>query len=452
MAPHKKKNRYSHEASELVRVSRHDKWLKKSIKKHNDRFSYPNTLYEFDALKRGMVTIVCNLHDHSFTILPDNHKRFVDGGCEICFLERRRKRSIKKGEKKFIIYFQDNFIDRYEIYSEFRGLKKPINIFCKKHQSVKTITKAERILVSTYLCDHCYESVRTLQNRKTFDDLQSDLDGRLPDHIHLVDLIFDEKKNRSMVLFNCDIHGDQPPVNLGYINRTIHYCTKCGDLVSGFSGHRFKYLLDNNLRGESYIIGVIEVEVFGIRGMKVGVTSQRRGLKNRYSFFIKQIFFSVVLDEIDILALENRIKIEFDKYRDKSIMGKGVNQGERWAGDTEIFYFHQKENIINFIKDSVDELHHSDINYHDELDSWYMPESFPVNVSREKNLNNIPIPVIGVDMNTNEIICEFESIAASNRAGYKNVSLILSGERIHSNGIRFFKKEGFDPENIPSIS
>ena len=54
MCPNKKKNRYSPEATEKNRVQRHKVWHEKSIKKHGDRFVYPNTLNEFDTQKRGM--------------------------------------------------------------------------------------------------------------------------------------------------------------------------------------------------------------------------------------------------------------------------------------------------------------------------------------------------------------------------------------------------------------
>ena len=77
MAHNKKKSRYSPEATEKLRISRHNHWLDEAKARHADRFSYPNTIDEYDKRKEGDLTIICNKHNISFYMLPDIQKMYL---------------------------------------------------------------------------------------------------------------------------------------------------------------------------------------------------------------------------------------------------------------------------------------------------------------------------------------------------------------------------------------
>lgn len=125
--------------------------------------------------------------------------------------------------------------------------------------------------------------------------------------------------------------------------------------------------------------------------------------------------------------------------------------GERWAGDTEFFTFNQKQLIIDFINNFLEELPTGKIYYEAELGKILIPVSKPISTDREKGVFQGPEPVIGIDPDTNEILYRCSSAAEAEKLGFDNISLVTSGKRNHSLGIRWFKATGFDPDNIPPI-
>ena len=82
-----------------------------------------------------------------------------------------------------------------------------------------------------------------------------------------------------------------------------------------------------------------------------------------------------------------------------------------------------------------------------------VPNFFPRDVSRTKDETNKPFKVVGVDPDSLEIVVEFDSISDATRAGYKNVSQIISGksDRQIANGLRWFKKDSFDMNQIAPL-
>jgi hypothetical protein len=88
-----------------------------------------------------------------------------------------------------------------------------------------------------------------------------------------------------------------------------------------------------------------------------------------------------------------------------------------------------------------------------ELLLYEVPNFFTRDVSRQKDDSNKPIAVVGVNPDTLKVIVEFDSIAEAYKAGYQNVSSIVSGksERQISHGLRWFMKSTFDPSNIAPL-
>jgi hypothetical protein len=193
----------------------------------------------------------------------------------------------------------------------------------------------------------------------------------------------------------------------------------------------------------------MSVEVFGIESIKVGVTT--RSLTERYKWNLKQIFFSAQLTEVDAYILENQIHRRFKKNHDLRILMAGMRNGERWSGDTECYWHDRLDEIIEFIKTYINDS--STIDYSNELSIFEVPNFFPRDVSRKKDETKKAFKVIGVDPDSLEVVAEFDSISDATRAGYTNVSQIISGspDRQISNGLRWFKKDSFDPTQIEPL-
>ena len=130
-----------------------------------------------------------------------------------------------------------------------------------------------------------------------------------------------------------------------------------------------------------------------------------------------------------------------------------MRNGNRWNGDTEIYFFNQKDKIISLIKKSLRNLETQFPDYKKELDQIVIPKNHPINMSRNKGVFTQPVPVIGIDKDTNEIIYELDSYTEAENLGFRNISQIVSGKngRTHSKGIRWFKKSEFDPNSIPHL-
>ena len=128
--------------------------------------------------------------------------------------------------------------------------------------------------------------------------------------------------------------------------------------------------------------------MFGIRAMKVGVTT--RSLKERYLWYLKDVFFEVTLNEIDAYVLENQIRQQFREHTDLRILKKGMRDGSRWGGDTEFYWFREKADIIEFIQSSVTNLRLQKPDYEHELGQMIVPEPFPRRIGREKSSSYTP--------------------------------------------------------------
>lgn len=79
-------------------------------------------------------------------------------------------------------------------------------------------------------------------------------------------------------------------------------------------------------------LAVMELEVFGIRAMKVGVTT--RSLEERYLWYLKEVFFAITFNELDAYVLQSQIRQKFREHTDLRILKKGMRVGGRWAGGT----------------------------------------------------------------------------------------------------------------------
>lgn len=443
-----KKREYTEEGKEKIRLNGYNEWLNNSLQKHEVRFDYSNAYSNFRKQKEPQVEIRCKKHDVKFNISPYNHLRSLDGGCKHCELETTGQQSLEREWSKFLSWFTEHRSNNLEMRSEFKGMTSDMDFYCKIHDHITT-TKPTYLMVSdAYGCDKCSRQATTNAGLLTIEKVRNDLEMDFPDHVQIISVFYDQEKKQSYVQIKCEFHGEQN-VTKGTLKRSYYKCPKCGDGATGYSGNRLRNLINLGVKGRPTYLGVMEVEVFNILSLKVGVTT--RTLEDRYKWHLKKIIFSVQMSEVDAYILENKIHRTFSANHDLRIFKAGMRNKERWAGDTECYWYDRKDDIIEYIKNYFRE--DNKVNYEYELDVYEVPNFFPRDKGREKSEANKPTPIIGINPDTNEVEAEFPSLSDAIRSGYSNLSTIIynkNGRRL-SGGLRWFKLKDFDPLNIPPL-
>jgi hypothetical protein len=445
--------RYSPEAVIKMREANYERWVKKSKAKFGDRYDYSKAKSQY-VKQKIEVLLRCSVHDHEFPITPDRNLQTKTGGCIHCKREGITATTIKDGKKKFLDWFKDNQAKYVEIVSDFKGMGQPLNFKCKEHNNIEAYLPTLIMHGNTHkwACSKCTERDSSYNRRSSPDELIEELTPLLPANIKINDVIFDEDIRATLIIAECNLHGKQPPHTKDFFRKSPTKCVECSKLLSGYTNARLERLINTGDKGEVCHLAVMEMEVFDIRAMKVGVTT--RTLQERYAWYLKEIFHHVQLFEIDAIVLENRIKVKFSGNLDKRILFAGMRNGERWSGDTEFYRFNQRKNIINYINRFIDEeLPNGKISYEKELGLIVIPKGEPIKFDRGKYTDNLPVPVVGVDPKTHEILYECESIEDAHRLGFFNIAMVISEnyKRQLSGGVQWFRRSEFDPNDIPII-
>lgn len=437
-------------------IDNHKIWLLKSKKKFKKRFSYKNSFSSYKTLKKPEINLRCNKHNHNFKVSPYNHLRFESGGCINCKKENQLILSQKKVDDSKIIFFQwfyDNHSERLKIVSDFQGMTKPLSVYCRIHKKIKIIKPSYFFNNNSYACNDCANEASRLSRRLLAKNIEKEIKKKLPNSVKIKKIEFNKIKGMTEIILFCDEHKIQKPRSKNSILRSPYGCIDCGKMNrGGYAENKLKKLIKEKNKGSKCSIAVMEVEVFDIKALKVGVTT--RTLKKRYLHHLKKIFYEISLFEADAYVIENKIKRKFILNKDERILKKGMRVGKRWPGDTEIYEKKKKNNIISLIKKFAKDLKVKDPDYKKELKNIVIPVSFPVSVGREKGVFQKSIPVVGVDPKTNEVLFEFKSMMEAKKMGFTNISSVISNrypERQLSKGLRFFKKENFNPEIIKKL-
>ena len=460
-ADYTKTRRYSPEVLEKKRIKNHGKWIKRAIKKHGEKFSYKNTLSDFTRAKGAEVRIKCLKHSHDFNEIPDKHIILRNGGCKLCWKEQVTRDNLKIETPKFLAWFNKSLSERLELRSKFRGWTQPLDLFCKIHKTVHKTTIPNNLKHGGASgCDACSDIILKQKIRLDLNSVQKRIGQMrdLPESITLVDVIFDELALASRIGYSCSLdgHGFRPRVDLNHFKRSRLICDVCTSNHGGRVQSRYLDLIESGEEGLPAVIGVMQVEVEGTVGLKVGVTT--RTLKERYRSDLQVIFFELQGKERLIYFLENKIIRKFADFKDKTIQSRGLRgelkNGKRWGGDTEIFQQDKKQEIIDHIAHLLNEIKSNTIGereFKEEVDHFIGLDFESHDVRREKNMSNAPIPIIGIDPKTNKIEYQFDSISEAISRGFRNISTILNkkNNRQISNGIRWFRASEFDADNIP---
>ena len=375
------------------------------------------------------------------------------GGCEHCEREAIVADNLEKARIKFSTWFEDTHSERLEIVSDFNGMDEPLSFKCKIHRTTEEFlpTRMYHGPGVGWACSSCASESIGRASRLDPIILMEELTAESPNGISIVKVYFDKERGSTRVIIKCDAHGQQNPISKAQFQDSRHKCPQCSRDNLGYAGNRLQFLIDNNLKGDPCSVAVMEIEAFGITALKVGIT--KRTLKVRYKEALKTIFYEVKLLEIDALVLENRIKGSFSDSKDDRIKNKGMRDGKRWVGDTELFWFNCKEPIVAYIENYISALESDTIDYEKELGQMIVPILTPQNIEFEPGNFPGPIPVIGINPDTNEVIHRCASMAEAERLGFDNISLVASDKynRFLSGGIRWIKETEYDPENISPL-
>lgn len=445
--------RYSPEAILKKRRNNCVRWIQKSSKKFPDLFDYSKAEKEYITQKNHKVNIFCKRHKHWFSKTPDEHVKSKYGTCKFCTAEGRLATSLKKEKEKFLKWFKENREDRLEIKSEFKGMTELMTFRCIIHDSEEDYkpTMLRSPSSNSWGCSKCASEATGKASRLNTEKLFEELEPKLPKGVKIHKIEFDEKATATRITLDCEIHGVQKPIGKSQFNSSREKCATCSKERLGYTETRLRKLIENNEKGDPCSVAVMEIEALGIKALKVGVST--RTLEERYRESLKKVFYEVRPLEIDAYVLENRIKSKFFDDKDERIIKKGMREGNRWEGDTELYWFKCKEPIIALMKDFIADLKSSEIDYQKELDSIIIPTPFPRSSNFEAGEFQGPIPVIGIDAETNEILHEYSSLTEAEAQGFDNLSTIISDKygRSQSKGVRWFKAEDFDPNNIPPL-
>ena len=458
-----KTSRFSPEATEKMRIGNHVRWIKRATKKHGDKFCYKNTLTDFKTAKKPDVKITCLEHSDTFYIYPDKHVILRNGGCEHCWKEQVTRDNIKRETPKFLAWFNENVSEKLELQSKFQGWHEPIDLYCKIHKKIHKTTNPNNLKYGGALgCNKCSTIVLKEKIRLDLSSVHKKINQTraLPENITLTDVVFDEISEASRIVYSCSIddHGLRPAVSLSHFKKSRLICDLCATAGGGTAHARYLRFIESGEDGDFAVIGVMQVEVEGTTGLKVGVTT--RTLEERYGYALKIIFLKLESKERHVYFVENRVKRRFAKFRDTTILGKGL-RGElkgskRWGGDTEIFQKEKQQEIIDFVVKLADDIKLnkiSELEYKEEADHFISIDFEPRDVSRIKDIRNEPIAIVGIDLKTNEIKYQLDNISEATSLGFHNVSSIINNKngRQISKGIRWLRADEFNPLEIPPL-
>ena len=428
--------RYSEEVMEQVRRRNYQRWLQNAGKRHDDLFSYRLAAVDFRKQKEPKVWIICREHG-KFKVSPYHHLRSDGGGCKECGLSARGSSKIKFHAAAFMKFFKDNLSDRLELLTEYCGVKEDVTVRCRRHGTETQVTPDRLMHGGAHGCDECAaEAIRAALILK-IDDVLADFDGKFEEHIQITDVQFDGEQSKIRV--ECERHGAKW-VTKGHLTRSDYGCPDCGSEVVGYAGYRYRQLLESGSAGRETWLYVVEVEAYGIKALKVGITT--RTLEARYGPDLKTIHFRGKLREIDALRLENVIKQRFEHHSDPRITKAGMREGKHWSGHTECYFFREREAIIASIKEGLVGLKRKAPDYWAALEAFERPDFNIRQVGREKDLTHEPQPVVCVE--TGEWFRTQTNAARKMRTTQGNISLVLSGKRRVAGGKHWVRAEDYD--------
>ncbi|MEC7190506.1 MAG: hypothetical protein VXW18_05340, partial [Pseudomonadota bacterium] len=289
--------RYSLDARVDMRRKNFSRWLAKAKTKFGENFNYLEAQKGFTTQKGSRVWLTCLNHKHRFRLLPDKHLQSKYGRCKKCSDEAKREKRLAKSREKFFSWFEATHKERLSIVSAFQGMTKPLVVECKVHKSKQPVIPSSFMGQQTYGCNKCAFEAIGKASRLTLDDVLTAVGEDLPNNVTVLSVDWDEAEAKSFITIECSEHGKRRGLQMWHLRRSAFICDACGEGHRGYASNRLSLLVENGEKGADASLAVMEVEVFGIAALKVGVT--RRTLEERYGYHLKKSFFETRLFEID---------------------------------------------------------------------------------------------------------------------------------------------------------
>lgn len=441
------KPRYSEAAILQRRQKNLGNWLAAATRKHQSTFDYIVAKAQYRTQKSPKVTLYCNRHEKEFSVTPHDHLRYDGGGCPECEHQARSLSKFEVQAAKFHAWFVEHAADRLELISPFRGMTKEITVRCKVHLRNEATKPTYLMVAGSFGCAVCARQAVGEASRLSEASIRQELDPLMPDGIKIRRVHFDSQMGATRIEVECSKHG-LFIVAAAYLRKSAYKCPSCGNEQCGYAESRIRSLLATGVKGVETTLGVMEVEVYGVRTLKVGIS--RRGLEQRYRWDLRSIYFSTVLNELDALLLETKVHNHFVSHRDDRLMKAGMRNKKRWAGDTECYRFNTKKLIIDFLNQELKKIR-LDLNrdYWREFDGLAFPLPPNLDIGREKDYSNKPRAVICIDT-----LEQFPSIASAGRAkgvSHGNLSVALAGTRRMCGGFRWAYLEDWANQTVAPL-
>lgn len=438
----------SSEGLAAIRLVNFYKWLKVAVTKHGERFGYDKASSDFETQKRPEVQIYCEEHKVWFHCVPHNHLRFKSGGCALCSSQQKSENKRKVATARWNKWIDEFRPKHLKILGRFEGMTKTVKVRCEIHQETKSVKPTLLLNNENLGCMSCAREGTSKGKRLSVSKIKN-FTSDLPENISFLTSEYNALLKRTLFRMNCKIHGNFQilPEDL---KRSFYICHKCSKESVGYASHRLKKLLASNEVGRKTNIAIMKIEAFGITSVKVGIT--RRPLEARYRHYLKTIYYAKKINEIDAIVLERRIKTAFRSIEDSRVLKAGMRSGKRWGGDTELFMTSVTKQMVNSLQKEIKKISTTKPDYQHELEALLaeIPEK---QHSREKDLSNLPIPVVGLDPVTLKPKVSFNSLADAQKAGFGNLSSVLAEntDRIFAGGFRWIRKSAFEETGLKNL-
>jgi Protein of unknown function (DUF723) len=423
--------RYTSVGMEKIRKGNCERFLRDARAKYCDKFDYSRVVEQYQKQK-SRVEIGCPIHGF-IQIAPDNHLRDKSNmGCPKCGINARAGKRTKAGEKRFREEFARIFGKRFVIVGEYRGAHEVIRIQCIRHRIVFGSTPTSLISGNVkHGCQECLVENRWIPQRMTGAEYVKRIAEKYGSQIIVAPSDYNGMNKPIRAV--CIEHGLFTAYSSTLYYRSIYGCMKCAKLHMGYAGYRLERIERGEVQSRRATrIALMEVEVFGIKSYKLGITY--RSLESRYKENVKAVMFDAVLDEYDALRLEQTLHSKYNKLRDTRVFKAGMRNGERWSGDSELYLAKAVPLIIHDLKNMIAQIEKSNGDYWSSVPKSMPPRLEIRRVDRHPGIYNQPRPVICLDT-----LKRYPSASAAKEIGSSqgNLTMVCNGKRGSVKGFRF---------------
>lgn len=404
--------------------------------------------------QQSPVRIICKIHQLCFTMGAQKHLTQKSGGCAGCERDARIARELPEHSRKFMEWFNENLASRLEMLTPYVRSDVPIQFRCKIHENISSTTPDTLRVPGATGCNQCSRNATIEGKRRTLDNIISKYGYKMPTHVLIKDIIREERelkdghiKTSLFIIIDCEVHGTQK-VTYPYISNKYTYgCPQCGLERKGYTPARLADLLRNPQLDRPTEIGIMTVEVFGIESIKVGITI--RTLEERYKWDLRKVHFRWKTTETTAILMENELHRTFRSIADTRVFKAGMRSGQRWGGDTELYFPKHLDRILSFARNLLERYRDGHVDLVDAAKSFEDLPDFNIKVTDRDSLGTIKrIPVVRLD--TGE---KFASIGEAEKAlGLPRSSIrkCIAGLARTTRGIVWCSAEDYEAGNLPS--